>query len=41
LIGYADDAGSGAGFDYPSPMTVTMNAPCPEKTPPFSEATEN
>ncbi len=41
LIGYAVDAGSGAGFDYPSPMTVTMNAPCPEKTPPFSEATEN
>ncbi len=31
LIGYAVDAGSGAGFDYPSPMTVTMNPPCPGK----------
>ncbi len=31
LIGYAVDASSGAGFDYPSPMTVTMNPPCPGK----------
>ena len=31
LIGYAVDAGSGAGFDYPSPMTVTMTGPCQGK----------
>jgi len=31
LIGYAIDAGSGAGFDYPQEMTVALNPPCPEK----------
>ena len=31
LIGYAIDAGSGAGFDYPPNMTVIMNPPCPSK----------
>jgi hypothetical protein len=29
LIGYAIDAGSGAGFDYPPNMTVIMGPPCP------------
>ena len=28
IIGYAVDAGSGAGFDYPSTMTVTLPPPC-------------
>ena len=31
IIGYAIDAGSGAGFDYPPNMTVIMNPPCPTK----------
>ena len=31
IIGYAIDAGSGAGFDYPPNMTVIMNPPCPSK----------
>ncbi len=28
IIGYAVDASSGAGFDYPSTMTVTLPPPC-------------
>ena len=28
IIGYAVDAGSGAGFDYPSTMTVILPPPC-------------
>jgi len=31
IIGYAIDAGSGAGFDYPPNMTVIMSPPCPGK----------
>jgi hypothetical protein len=31
IIGYAVDAGSGAGFDYPPTMTVSLNEPCPTK----------
>jgi hypothetical protein len=31
IIGYAVDAGSGAGFDYPPTMTVALNEPCPGK----------
>lgn len=30
LIGFAIDASSGAGFDYPSNMMVSLNQPCPE-----------
>jgi len=30
LIGYAVDAGSGAGFDYPTSMTVKFDPPCEE-----------
>lgn len=41
VIGYAVDAGSGAGFDYPSTMTVQMNPPCGEKETKISaQATE-
>lgn len=29
-IGYAFDAGGGAGFDYPSVVTVVLNPPCPK-----------
>ncbi len=29
IIGYAVDASSGAGFDYPATMTITMPPPCP------------
>jgi len=32
IIGYAVDAGSGAGFDYPPTMTVTLSEPCPPKS---------
>lgn len=35
IIGYAVDASSGAGFDYPSTMTVMLPPPCgssPQKT---------
>lgn len=28
VIGYAFDAGGGAGFDYPSAVTVVLNPPC-------------
>ena len=28
VIGYAVDAGTGAGFDYPTQMTVSFNPPC-------------
>lgn len=28
VIGYAIDAGSGAGFDYPTQLTVNFNPPC-------------
>lgn len=31
IIGYAVDAGSGAGFDYPPSMTVVLSEPCPPK----------
>jgi phosphoketolase len=31
IIGYAIDASSGAGFDYPPNLTVIMNPPCPSK----------
>jgi hypothetical protein len=30
LIGYAVDAGGGAGFDYPQAVTVVLNPPCPQ-----------
>ncbi len=33
IIGYAVDAGSGAGFDYPSTMTVNLPPPCGETLP--------
>lgn len=29
IIGYAVDANSGAGFDYPATMTIVMHPPCP------------
>jgi hypothetical protein len=29
IIGYAVDASSGAGFDYPPTMTVALSPPCP------------
>ncbi len=29
IIGYAVDASSGAGFDYPPTMTVVLFPPCP------------
>jgi len=29
IIGYAVDASSGAGFDYPPTMTVVLSPPCP------------
>lgn len=32
-IGYAFDAGGGAGFDYPSAVTVVLNPPCPKGEP--------
>jgi len=32
IIGYAVDASSGAGFDYPSTMTVTLPPPCGTST---------
>lgn len=28
IIGYAVDAGTGAGFDYPTSLVVTFNPPC-------------
>jgi hypothetical protein len=30
VIGYAVDASSGAGFDYPTTMTIVMHPPCPQ-----------
>ncbi|MFM8466924.1 MAG: hypothetical protein ACKOAO_05110 [Oxalobacteraceae bacterium] len=33
IIGYAVDASSGAGFDYPSTMTVTLPPPCGTSAP--------
>lgn len=33
IIGYAVDAGSGAGFDYPSTMTINLPSPCGDATP--------
>ena len=30
-IGAAIDAGTGAGFDYPTAVNVTFNSPCPSK----------
>lgn len=32
IIGYAVDASSGAGFDYPSTMTVALPPPCGTST---------
>lgn len=34
VIGYAFDAGGGAGFDYPSAVTVVLNPPCSKKGEP-------
>ena len=31
VIGYAFDAGGGAGFDYPSAVTVVLNPPCSKR----------
>lgn len=31
VIGYAVDSSSGAGFNYPNMISVTMNPPCPSK----------
>lgn len=39
IVGYAVDAKSGAGFDYPSNMTVKLNPPCPGKSTKVSAAT--
>lgn len=36
IIGYAVDASSGAGFDYPAKMTVTLPPPCPGKANPVT-----
>ncbi len=33
IIGYAVDASSGAGFDYPTMMTVTLPPPCGTSSP--------
>lgn len=33
VIGYAFDAGGGAGFDYPSAVTVVLDPPCPQGEP--------
>lgn len=30
VIGYAVDAGGGAGFDYPPAVTIVLNPPCPQ-----------
>lgn len=30
VIGFAVDAGGGAGFDYPPAVTVVLNPPCPQ-----------
>jgi hypothetical protein len=40
VIGYAVDASSGSGFDYPSNMVVKMNAPCQIKSEKISAASE-
>lgn len=40
VIGYAVDASSGSGFDYPSNMVVKMNAPCQTKSEKISAASE-
>ena len=31
VIGYAVDAGSGAGFDYPTQLLVNFNPPCEDR----------
>lgn len=36
VIGYAIDAGSGAGFDYPTQLTVSFNPPCAPSEAPTS-----
>ncbi len=33
VIGYAFDAGGGAGFDYPAAVTVVLNPSCPQGEP--------
>ncbi len=33
IIGYAVDASSGAGFDYPTMMTITLPPPCGTSSP--------
>jgi hypothetical protein len=40
VIGYAVDASSGSGFDYPSNMVIKMNAPCQTKSEKISAASE-
>ncbi len=32
LVGYAVDASTGAGFDYPTQLTVVFNPPCDGET---------
>lgn len=36
VIGYAIDAGSGAGFDYPTQLTVNFSPPCEPSEAPSS-----
>ena len=38
IVGYAVDASSGAGFDYPTSMTVKLTPPCPGKATKVSAA---
>ena len=40
VIGYAVDASSGSGFDYPSNMVVKMNTPCQTKSEKISSVSE-
>ncbi len=43
VVGYAIDAGNGAGFDYPQKMTVAFNPPCegPPEEPLVEEIVES
>ena len=34
VIGYAVDSGGGAGFDYPSAVTIVLNPSCPQGATP-------
>lgn len=38
VVGYAVDAGSGAGFDYPQTLTIVFEPPC--DAPPATQATQ-